>query len=228
MDGCSCCLSMTRLTPGNCCVSCCATPVWRTADIVDSVAAAYRVIQAEPPDLVFTDWQMPGESGLDLIRYIRERPDSPDPLLPVILLTANGDAEHVLRARKAGADGLSGQAVLPEPHCRSSDSCRSPSSGRSSSPPSTRAPIGDGSGTRATAKAKVRSVAARCHRAAAGWSVAGEGPWRAGGHSRRPATPCRGDRRRQELRQPNTRRYSGPPSPPPQGSGRSWTEHQDR
>jgi DNA-binding response OmpR family regulator len=74
---------------------------WRTADIVESVAAAYRVIQAEPPDLVFTDWQMPGESGLDLIRYIRERPD---PLLPVILLTANGDAEHVLRARKAGAD----------------------------------------------------------------------------------------------------------------------------
>ena len=77
---------------------------WRTADIVESAAAAYRVIQAEPPDVVFTDWQMPGESGLDLISYIRERSDSPDPLLPVILLTANGDAEHVLRARKAGAD----------------------------------------------------------------------------------------------------------------------------
>ncbi len=52
---------------------------------------------------MFTDWQMPGESGLDLIHSIRERPDSPDPLLPVILLTAKGDAEHVLRARKAGA-----------------------------------------------------------------------------------------------------------------------------
>lgn len=76
---------------------------WRSAGIVDSAAAAFRAIQAEPPDIIFTDWQMPGESGLDLIRFIRERPDSPDPLLPVILLTANGDAEHVLRARKAGA-----------------------------------------------------------------------------------------------------------------------------
>jgi CheY-like chemotaxis protein len=76
---------------------------WRNAAIVESAAAAFREIQSEPPDLVFTDWQMPGESGLDLIRFIRQRPESPDPLLPVILLTANGDAEHVLRARNAGA-----------------------------------------------------------------------------------------------------------------------------
>jgi CheY-like chemotaxis protein len=79
---------------------------WTNADIVDSAETAFKLIQMHPPDLVFTDWQMPGQSGLDLIRDIRERVESPDPLLPVILLTANGDAEHVLGACDAGANGF--------------------------------------------------------------------------------------------------------------------------
>jgi DNA-binding response OmpR family regulator len=76
---------------------------WSHAEFVDSATAAMAEIKANPPDLVFTDWQMPGQSGLELIRAIREMPGSPDPLLPVILLTANGDSDHVKTARKAGA-----------------------------------------------------------------------------------------------------------------------------
>jgi DNA-binding response OmpR family regulator len=76
---------------------------WPNVEFAESAAAAFEQIKVNLPDLVFTDWQMPGESGLDLIRAIRERADSPDRLLPVILLTANGDAEHVLDARTAGA-----------------------------------------------------------------------------------------------------------------------------
>ncbi len=76
---------------------------WSHAEIADSAKAAIVEIRANPPDVVFTDWQMPGQSGLDLIRAIRELPDLPDPLLPVILLTAKGDSEHVITARMAGA-----------------------------------------------------------------------------------------------------------------------------
>jgi CheY-like chemotaxis protein len=76
---------------------------WPNADFTDSVAAALKQIALNPPDLVFTDWQMPGQSGLDLIRAVRVGQDSRDPLLPVILLTAHGGAEYVLGARKAGA-----------------------------------------------------------------------------------------------------------------------------
>ncbi len=74
--------------------------------IVESAVAAYAAIIAEPPDLVFTDWEMPDRSGLELIHDIRQRLDSPDPLLPVILLTANGDKDHVIAARAAGANGF--------------------------------------------------------------------------------------------------------------------------
>jgi CheY-like chemotaxis protein len=76
---------------------------WPNADFADSAAAALEMIRRNPPDLVFTDWQMPGESGLDLIRSVRAGPDSRDPMLPMILLTANGGTEYVLEARKAGA-----------------------------------------------------------------------------------------------------------------------------
>ena len=72
---------------------------------VESAAAAFAAIVAQPPDIVFTDWEMPDRSGLELIHDIRERPDSPDPLLPVILLTGNSDQQHVIAARDAGASG---------------------------------------------------------------------------------------------------------------------------
>ena len=76
---------------------------WAHAEFVGSAAAAIERLKTNPPDILFTDWQMPGESGLDLVRAIRENPDAPDPLLPVILLTANGDADNVMSALNAGA-----------------------------------------------------------------------------------------------------------------------------
>lgn len=79
---------------------------WTNTEFVESAAAAFESIRTNRPDLVITDWEMPGRSGLDLIRDIREHPDSPDPLLEVILLTAAGDAAHVIGARNAGATGF--------------------------------------------------------------------------------------------------------------------------
>lgn len=66
-------------------------------------AEAFEVVRATPPDIMLTDWEMPGGSGLDLVRMVRSRPDSPDPLLPVVMLTAHGSVEHVTACRDAGA-----------------------------------------------------------------------------------------------------------------------------
>jgi CheY-like chemotaxis protein len=79
---------------------------WGNAEFAENAFDAFEMIQTNQPDVVITDWQMPGRSGLELIRDIRERPDSPDPLLPVILLTASGDEAHVIAARDAGATGF--------------------------------------------------------------------------------------------------------------------------
>ena len=64
-------------------------------------AEAWELYRREHPDVLITDWMMPGLEGPELARRIRE---TASPYCYVILLTALGDHEHVLVAMKAGAD----------------------------------------------------------------------------------------------------------------------------
>src|SRR5256886_17407050 len=51
------------------------------------------------PDVVFADVRLPGMSGLDLLKRIREF----DPVIPVIMVTAYGSIEGAVEAVKLGA-----------------------------------------------------------------------------------------------------------------------------
>jgi DNA-binding response OmpR family regulator len=65
---------------------------------------AWEAMQAELPDLVVTDCQMPRMNGLELVQKIRE--DARTSQVPVIMLTARGfelskdDLESLLGIRK--------------------------------------------------------------------------------------------------------------------------------
>lgn len=62
-------------------------------------ATAWRLLSAEPVSLVVLDIMLPGTSGIDLCRRVREHSD-----VPIVLLTAlGGDADRVL-GLEAGAD----------------------------------------------------------------------------------------------------------------------------
>ena len=52
--------------------------------------------------LILSDINMPGMSGLDLLRYIKEKYNTPPPL--VMMITAYGDAENYNTAMRLGAD----------------------------------------------------------------------------------------------------------------------------
>src|ERR1700728_4966396 len=52
--------------------------------------AALRRVEEEPPDLVVLDLMLPGISGLEVCRRLREGQDAQVPL-PVIMLTALGE-----------------------------------------------------------------------------------------------------------------------------------------
>lgn len=67
--------------------------------IADSAYAALSILRSQDIDLVLTDQQMPGLSGLDLLRMIREEGRD----TPVILLTAYGSVENAVTALHAGA-----------------------------------------------------------------------------------------------------------------------------
>ena len=66
---------------------------------VESVQQAKQVLSTRPVELVITDLRMPGESGLDLVRFLKET----HPNIPVILVTAFGSEDVAVRALRAGA-----------------------------------------------------------------------------------------------------------------------------
>jgi CheY-like chemotaxis protein len=57
--------------------------------------------------LVFSDINMPGMTGLELLPRVREM--LPD--LPIIMITAYGDAATRRRAKETGADGVYGKPI---------------------------------------------------------------------------------------------------------------------
>jgi class 3 adenylate cyclase len=67
-----------------------------------SGAEALTKIQAEPPDLVLLDVMMPGMSGYDVCRKLRE--NAATAMLPVVMVTALDPAQERVKGIEAGAD----------------------------------------------------------------------------------------------------------------------------
>ncbi len=61
---------------------------------------AVEVIRASQPDLVILDVMLPGKSGMDILRDLREVPELAK--LPVLMLTARGQVRDREEAEKAG------------------------------------------------------------------------------------------------------------------------------
>jgi len=62
---------------------------------------AFKAMCSNPADLVLTDWA-PGLDGMTLLQKLRTDPQSPDPFVPVIVVTANTELRHVFVARDHG------------------------------------------------------------------------------------------------------------------------------
>src|SRR5256886_8288779 len=69
------------------------------AEVAASGEKALELLERLQPDIVFADVRLPGMSGIDLLKRIREF----DPVLPVIMLTAYGSIEGAVEAVKLGA-----------------------------------------------------------------------------------------------------------------------------
>ena len=59
-------------------------------------------LQERVPDLLILDWMLPGLSGIELCRRLRNRPETER--LPIILLTARGEESERVRGLATGAD----------------------------------------------------------------------------------------------------------------------------
>lgn len=64
--------------------------------------AFWQALQNQAPALVILDWMLPGESGIDILRRLREKEQTR--LLPVLLVTAKDTELDIVKGLDAGAD----------------------------------------------------------------------------------------------------------------------------
>jgi diguanylate cyclase (GGDEF)-like protein len=67
-------------------------------------AVAWELFQEERPDLLITDWQMPGLTGTELVRRVREQDASA--YVYALVLTGAADEDAARETMNAGADDL--------------------------------------------------------------------------------------------------------------------------
>jgi len=65
-------------------------------------ADAFKELRHFPADIIICDWNMEPLDGLDFTRMVRTASDSPNPFVPIIMLTGHTEMNRVAEARDAG------------------------------------------------------------------------------------------------------------------------------
>ncbi len=69
----------------------------------DDGQTALPILEKGGIDFLVTDWNMPGMSGIDLLKAVRANPKLVD--LPVLMVTAEAKREQIIMAAQAGVNG---------------------------------------------------------------------------------------------------------------------------
>jgi len=72
--------------------------VLQAADAIEARAH----MASTPPDLILMDWMLPGTSGIELTRELKQSAITQD--IPVIMLTARGEEDDKVRGLECGAE----------------------------------------------------------------------------------------------------------------------------
>lgn len=67
-------------------------------------AEALAIMRTHQVDIIITDLAMQPLDGLDFVRRLRNSPDSPNPMAPVIMVTGHSTMRRVTEARDVGVN----------------------------------------------------------------------------------------------------------------------------
>merc|ERR1712000_804648 len=72
-------------------------------DEADDGKTALPILKQERIDFLITDWNMPGMTGIDLVKEVRADPNLAH--IPVLMVTAEAKREQIIAAAQAGVNG---------------------------------------------------------------------------------------------------------------------------
>lgn len=76
----------------------------RNVSEANDAAEAFTELTHFPADIIIVDYQMQPLDGLDFVRLVRTGSDSPNPYVPIIMLTGHTEMSKVMNARDAGVN----------------------------------------------------------------------------------------------------------------------------
>ncbi len=82
-------------------------------DAVDG-KEAWEVLGIRKPDMVIVDWEMTPMDGVEFTRMVRNNSGSPNPYVPIIMMTGHSELDHVSMARDAGIHEYVTKPVSPK------------------------------------------------------------------------------------------------------------------
>ena len=94
---------------------------FRSSREVRDGAEALEALQEWPADLAIIDFNMAPIDGVEFTRLVRNSPESPNPYLPIIMMTGHSEKSRVFEARDAGVTEfivkpITAKAVLDRIH----------------------------------------------------------------------------------------------------------------
>ena len=70
----------------------------------DDVPKAFQELKYFAADIILTDWHMEPLDGVEFVQLVRNANDSPNPYVPIVMVTGFSEAERVWQARDAGVN----------------------------------------------------------------------------------------------------------------------------
>jgi len=64
--------------------------------------AGLNELRASPIDVAIVDWMMEPMDGIEFVHQVRTAEDSPNPFLPIIMMTGHTERHRIFKARDAG------------------------------------------------------------------------------------------------------------------------------
>ena len=70
--------------------------------VVSRADKAIEIIAGEQFDLIICDWRMPGMTGIEFVKHIRNLPICMNTFVSIIMLTGNAEEKNIVEARDIG------------------------------------------------------------------------------------------------------------------------------